>query len=79
MCPFCNERMKGRRLCASHERQVEVRAASYNLSHADAMDQLWNMYAEDFANDQAEREGQLWADEHDGSGYPSGTIGAETR
>jgi hypothetical protein len=27
----------------------------------------------------AEEEGQRWADEREGNGYPTGTIGAETR
>ena len=75
MCPFCNERMKGKRLCEGHERELSKRAASYNLTRSDAMDQLWDMYEQDFADAFAERESQLG----DGNGYPFGTIGAETR
>jgi hypothetical protein len=79
MCPFCNERMKGRKLCEGHERELAKRAASFNLTRGDALDQLWSVYQDDFADAQAEREGQLWSEEHDGNGYPAGTIGAETR
>jgi hypothetical protein len=43
-CPFCNPFMKGKTVCEAHEREVSERAASYNLSRSDAMDQLWTMY-----------------------------------
>lgn len=75
MCPFCNERMKGRLLCERHNKEISLRAGSYNLSRGDAMDQLWDMYEEEFAIAFSEREQEL----AEGNGYPFGTIGAETR
>jgi hypothetical protein len=53
-CPLCNQTMKGRTLCAAHEKQVSDRSASYNVPRSDAMDQLWQMRAEELADERAE-------------------------
>lgn len=46
--------MKGRLLCADHEKQVSDRSAGFNISRSDALDQLWQIRAEELANERAE-------------------------
>lgn len=50
-CPLCNETMKGQNLCAAHEKQLSDRNASYNIPRSDALDQLWQMRADELAEE----------------------------
>ena len=52
-CPLCNQTMKGRLLCAAREKQVANRSASFNIPRGEALDQLWQMRAEELADESA--------------------------